>query len=370
MLQRHIVLAIREMNLLYMHRGFFARALNDHPKDPLGSPYGTSVIAAYRSAGSLIALMRNLHSQLQQPMERMWFLWTHMFSCAIILGSIVTRCPSLSLAPSALVQLDSACALFSKAARGFKAEKVLEVMVKLREKAHASLQAFKDGRASPFSRTVALSDSDISMEDDELAILGGKTRLVGKGSVPTRPPSPVMLQESPNSHRPVIPFPLKQGIEEHVHPTVLDYLRTFGPNRGATRTPAQLPPITAPPPTRANSVLFSTPPPLPDAATFFDFAASYPSPPVSSTHSSAPHTPRNVVSPDNALDMSAFPAYFPVFDYGGSSAGIGGLCSPIQLNLPQMPEEQCVRNTTPETLPETTTMQNTWQDFITQFGLY
>jgi hypothetical protein len=100
-LQRHIVLAIREMSsfilpwyhllcvltatvdLLYMHRGFFARALSDHPKDPLGSPYGSSVIAAYRSAGSLIALMGNLHSQFQEPMERMWFLWTHMFSCAV-----------------------------------------------------------------------------------------------------------------------------------------------------------------------------------------------------------------------------------------------------------------------------------------------
>jgi hypothetical protein len=43
----------------------------------------------------------------------------------IILGSIVTRCPSLSLAPSALLQLDSACTLFSKAACGFRAEKVL-----------------------------------------------------------------------------------------------------------------------------------------------------------------------------------------------------------------------------------------------------
>ena len=43
----------------------------------------------------------------------------------IILGSIVTRCPSMSLAPSALVQLDSACELFSVAARGFKANKVL-----------------------------------------------------------------------------------------------------------------------------------------------------------------------------------------------------------------------------------------------------
>ena len=43
----------------------------------------------------------------------------------IILGSIVTRCPSMSLAPSALVQLDSACDLFSKTAKFFHAEKVL-----------------------------------------------------------------------------------------------------------------------------------------------------------------------------------------------------------------------------------------------------
>ena len=48
-----------------------------------------------------------------------------MFSCSIVLGSIVTRCPSLSLAPSALVQLDSACELFAKAAHGFRAAKVL-----------------------------------------------------------------------------------------------------------------------------------------------------------------------------------------------------------------------------------------------------
>jgi hypothetical protein len=71
------------IDLLYLHRSFFARAISDHPKDPLGSPYGTSVIAAYRSAGSLVALMRNLHSQLKDLSERIWFLWTHMFSCAV-----------------------------------------------------------------------------------------------------------------------------------------------------------------------------------------------------------------------------------------------------------------------------------------------
>jgi hypothetical protein len=124
-LQRHTVVLIRESNLLYLHRSFFARAVTDHPEDPLGSPFGTSVIAAYRSAWSLIALVRNLHATLRHPTERMWFVWANLFSGVIILGSLVTRCPSLTLAPSALVQLDSACELFAKVAPGFRAEKVL-----------------------------------------------------------------------------------------------------------------------------------------------------------------------------------------------------------------------------------------------------
>lgn len=81
-------------DLLYLHRSYFARAMNDHPKDPLGSPYGTSVIAAYRSAGSLVALMRNLHTQLRDLSERIWFLWAHMFSCSVSYTSmVVLKCP-------------------------------------------------------------------------------------------------------------------------------------------------------------------------------------------------------------------------------------------------------------------------------------
>lgn len=38
----------------------------------------------------------------------------------------------MSLAPSALVQLDSACDLFSKAARGFRAVKVLVSLFTIR----------------------------------------------------------------------------------------------------------------------------------------------------------------------------------------------------------------------------------------------
>jgi hypothetical protein len=147
---------------------------------------------------------------------------------------------------------------------------------------------------------------------------------------------------------------LKQGINEHVHPSVLDYLRTFGPARSpqlASHVPAAANP--------ANTMLLTSPL-LSDAAAFFDISSSYPSPTVSSTQSSAPQTPRPLVLNENALDMSVFPTYFPVFDYG-ETANVGALCSPINLGS----QELCVRNTTPEA-----TMQSSWQDFIDQFGLY
>ena len=112
-----------------MHRGFFAKALEDHPHDPLGSKYAPSVLAAYNSACSFVGLVRSLYSQYPGLTERMWFLFTHVFSCAvrsqslrapyllivrqIVLGSIATKCPSMALAPSALSNLDSALTLFN-----------------------------------------------------------------------------------------------------------------------------------------------------------------------------------------------------------------------------------------------------------------
>ena len=72
--------------LFYLHRGFFAKALEDHPGDPLGSKYAPSVLAAYNSACSFVGLVRSLYSQYPGLTERMWFLFTHVFSCAVRLN--------------------------------------------------------------------------------------------------------------------------------------------------------------------------------------------------------------------------------------------------------------------------------------------
>ncbi|KAH8116341.1 fungal-specific transcription factor domain-containing protein [Phellopilus nigrolimitatus] len=368
-MQRHIVLAIREMNLLYMHRGFFARAIGDSPKDPLGSPYGTSVIAAYRSAGSLVALVRDLDSQLPEPTERLWFLWTHLFSCSVVLGSIVTRCPSMSLAPSALVQLDSACELFGKVADKFRARKVFNIMQNLHQKAHISLQEFREGKQSPVSSNMSfrpfLEGSPEVEEDDELSKLGGKTRLISQKD-PTKSPSPSLVTRSPNTQNPIVPLPLPNA-SDGVHPSVVEYLSSFNFPTSASRMQPSAPTQPPPPPPSMYPVQ------SPSVFTAGRNAGTYEgvdgagamhfhpnselhareaiqSPTSASSTSGGAHTlvlpSQHHASPVLAhghggaatgSHQQYFPQYFPVFDYGtaGSEA-----YSPMQLAGPSAGYEQ------------------------------
>ncbi|OJT09635.1 hypothetical protein TRAPUB_13888 [Trametes pubescens] len=200
-MQRYIAFAIKEMTLFYLHRGFFARALEESPTDPLGSKYAPSVLAAYNCACSFVGLIRSLYSQHPGLTERMWFLFTHVFSCSIVLGSIATKCPGMALAPSALSNLDSALSLFNEVSSNARAAKVLPVLRKLKARALAAKVAASSGSPNlngPQSPTESLF---VKEEDEELAALGGKTRLVSRKSPtlsnPSSPQESSQHSESP-----------------------------------------------------------------------------------------------------------------------------------------------------------------------------
>ncbi|RXW23973.1 hypothetical protein EST38_g1865 [Candolleomyces aberdarensis] len=355
-LQRHIVLAIRELNLLYLHRSFFARAMSDHPNDPLSSPYGTSVIAAYRSAGSSIALIKNLHSQLKETSERIWFLWAHMFSCAIILGSIVTRCPSMSLAPSALAQLDSACELFAKAARGFRATKVLNIMLNLQRKAHYSLDEYRKGHGSPLTR-VDPSDPNSPAEDDELAVLGGKTRYVTKAE----PSSPRLIERSPTTQNPVVPLPLPSTIQNDVDPNLVRYLQSFQPGHRATHSHSQS--YSEMQPAGYSDVEQLSPVSMYGMATMQ--TPTFQAEPSSYMQQTMNQSPSQGTS-QSMMEMpnpSSFPQYFPVYDYSTSSTMSGVTAngfghSPLMEHA-HPGQQQRKGSGSPEA-----NLQTTWQDYV------
>ncbi|KAF9258724.1 hypothetical protein L218DRAFT_1063037 [Marasmius fiardii PR-910] len=194
-MQRYTAFAIKEMSLFYMHRGFFARALEDSPADPMGSKYAPSVLAAYTSACSFVGLIGSLFKQHPRLTERMWFLFTHVFSCSIVLGSIAAK-SQMAIAPSALSHLESAYSLFMSVSTTRK-NKILPVLEKLKDRAHAALN---NGLKQDHSRFPSDTNSPpIKAEEDELAGLGGMTRLVSrkKSTSPSSPYSSASAAESP-----------------------------------------------------------------------------------------------------------------------------------------------------------------------------
>ncbi|KAG5645716.1 hypothetical protein DXG03_005411 [Asterophora parasitica] len=166
-MQRYIAFAIKEISLFYLHRGYFAQAMGDCPEDPMGSKYSQSVLAAYTSACTFVGLIESLFKQHPVLTERMWFLFTHVFSCAIVLGSIAVK-SQMQLAPSALSHLESAYNLFARVTDKPRTKKILPRLHNLREEALSALTS----RDRP----------TIKREADELSTLGGMTRLVARQS--------------------------------------------------------------------------------------------------------------------------------------------------------------------------------------------
>ncbi|TFK25635.1 hypothetical protein FA15DRAFT_668330 [Coprinopsis marcescibilis] len=202
-LQRYTAFAIKEMTLFYMHRGFFAQALEDSPSDPMGSKYSQSVLAAYRSAMTFVALIESLFKQHPQITERMWFLFTHVFSCAIVLGSIAVK-SRMQLAPSALSYLDLAHHLFSQVTDTARTGKILPILQKLKERAHSALATSPTNSATTlptdaasrhafFNPPIKTEETEMTME---LSALGGMTRLVARRTTPS---SPSMSASGPSS---------------------------------------------------------------------------------------------------------------------------------------------------------------------------
>ncbi|KIL65536.1 hypothetical protein M378DRAFT_10667 [Amanita muscaria Koide BX008] len=194
-MQRFTAFAIKEMTLFYMHRGFFAQALEDNPVDPMASKYAESVLAAYRGACTFVGVIESLFNQHQALLERMWFFFTHVFSCALVLGTIAAK-PRMSLAPSALVHLDSAINLFSRVTDPARKAKIIPILQRLREKARTSLLSVKQPPPSD-----GISPKS---ELDESYALGGMTRLVSRKSTSPRSSqagslSPVSQPASPNN---------------------------------------------------------------------------------------------------------------------------------------------------------------------------
>ncbi|EJD07642.1 uncharacterized protein FOMMEDRAFT_116020 [Fomitiporia mediterranea MF3/22] len=174
-MQRLVPAVCRDGLLMYIHRGFFAKALLEHPADPMLSQHSHSYLSAYRAALSMIKVVREHYLAFPNLVSRFWSLWSHAFSATVIIASIVVKGRDPDTVRTALVELNLAVGLFEKAAQlSDRAKRSLPTLTRFREKAHKAARALGETHSQ-----ACLSDVKAPGEyDDELLIFAGKNNIV------------------------------------------------------------------------------------------------------------------------------------------------------------------------------------------------
>ncbi|KAL0946088.1 hypothetical protein HGRIS_012356 [Hohenbuehelia grisea] len=126
----------QDLILLFLHRGYFAEAMTENPDAPFSSTYGRSVTAAYHSA--CVVLEDTRLQFVKKPMlcARVWRIWSHAFSAAVVIGAVAIREKQLNISPPAFEQFELACLLFQKAAEtNSRAARGLPILLEMQQKA-------------------------------------------------------------------------------------------------------------------------------------------------------------------------------------------------------------------------------------------
>ncbi|KAG6829977.1 hypothetical protein H0H92_002782 [Tricholoma furcatifolium] len=173
----------RELTLLYIHRCFFAHAITSHPTDPIRSQYAPSFLAGYRSACTIIGSVRKQFDLFPAQIARFWVLWTHAFSAAVMLSSVVTHSSQSKVAPAALLELTAAHELFQQASSfGGRAARFLPIIQRLHAKAQKVFFDTHNGIPPSIPGDIFRPSPPGGEPNDELSIFGGKTHTVAAKS--------------------------------------------------------------------------------------------------------------------------------------------------------------------------------------------
>ncbi|KAG6889396.1 hypothetical protein C0992_005480, partial [Termitomyces sp. T32_za158] len=228
----------RELTLLYIHRCFFAHAISSNSADPIKSQYAPSFLAGYRSACTIIGSVSQQFMLFPAQIARFWVLWTHAFSAAVMLASVVTHSSRSKVAPAALLELRIACDLFERASvYGGRSSKFLPILQRLHNKAQKVFMDTNSGIPPSVPGDIFKPTAAGGERKDELSIFSGKTHtLTTKAAPRVRPttattassssPSSSSVSDSPSGPSNAF-VPVDNPSFANVHPSLVRELRGF-----------------------------------------------------------------------------------------------------------------------------------------------
>ncbi|WWC87416.1 uncharacterized protein L201_002305 [Kwoniella dendrophila CBS 6074] len=100
-------------HVLFLHRPYFVMAMHDKPLDPTISVYGKSYLAVIERCSVIIQIVSTLYEIHPAVSSRQWFLWYHIFTAAVCLGTMVLRNPTSVLSQFAITSIDQSISVYS-----------------------------------------------------------------------------------------------------------------------------------------------------------------------------------------------------------------------------------------------------------------
>ncbi|KAJ3527260.1 hypothetical protein NM688_g8153 [Phlebia brevispora] len=174
-LQQFCFICERELNLLFLHRNYFAEAIDTAPENPLTHEFGQSVMAAYRSAVRMCVTLRDLYRVHPVWVSRIWYFWSGVFSSCIVLAAIVIKSPGCSIGQNALAELVTACNLFEEGSQPCRHPKAWYILQGLLRRAEETFSTYWE---SPDDHKLICAIHRATGQPDELCILGGLENVI------------------------------------------------------------------------------------------------------------------------------------------------------------------------------------------------
>ncbi|KAJ7216633.1 hypothetical protein GGX14DRAFT_518292 [Mycena pura] len=250
----------RDLMLLFLHRAYFAQTMIEHVADPMKSPYAHSVSAAYASACNV--LKDSLDQFTKQPLlvARVWRIWSHAFSAAVVVGTLAIRGLNLNLTPPPLEEFQTACTMFrSVAETNSRAARALPVLQSMLLKAYRARQMYHGDAQVLIPVPVSVAAPD---EEDEITVFGGRAEPVVRSPPPPPPHSAPSVAprrqtslpelQTPTPLRKEIVVPLPQRHDMRAPPSRQDTI--VAPSRQDTLVPPSRQ-NTLVPPSRQNTLV-------------------------------------------------------------------------------------------------------------------
>ncbi|KAH8110513.1 hypothetical protein DFH11DRAFT_1547404 [Phellopilus nigrolimitatus] len=180
-LQRYMLNILKDSTLLLLHRNFFARAILENPVNPMRSAFAPSFLSAYRSATTLLRVVREHFEVVAHLLLRIWPIWAHALTASVILGSVAARGTTFTLAPQAFIEFDLAIGLFTKAQMHPVVKSGLPVLLRLRDKARHALNKHDNEIAVDSEYPQAETRPPKVENEKEFNVISGMGRMFRKG---------------------------------------------------------------------------------------------------------------------------------------------------------------------------------------------